>query len=632
MINSKKTIAVFMTQVTTGYRLPLCETINLTAEKLGYNVVFFNFMGVISNKHRDYGEYEYKLIDVIPYGEFDGIIIDEESFNYPGMVERLVKAIKEGAHCPVISVSSLMEDFYSVIFDDKSGVEQVVRHLYEVHGCRRIGFMSGPFVHPDAVVRLEAFKNVMKELGLPENGTGIFEGNFWFGRTREAADFFLSEERERPEAVVCANDYMAMGLCKAFKARGVSVPNDILVTGFDGTEEGQQFIPRLTTIDRKREATAETAVRLIDRINNGEKCPKVTMISADLIPANTCGCTGIDYEKEIERINLSIDQNRSTKYYLGDVIGATMKMNIVESIEDLEQAFADYAVNFGGYRSFFLMTYVDEDGKSALEKGMLYPADKVYPAIMVDRWDDHDKEKKVISIKQLLPEENKDEPRFVYVTGMHCGDRCFGYCAVTMTGHKVFNEFFTVWIVTLSVALESLLRRNNIRELISNLEDISERDGLTGLYNRRGFELHSLEAANKLQDNSTACAMVIDMDGLKRINDDYGHSEGDLAIRSLADMIKSCCGSETVAGRTGGDEFYVFAPGCSETKAERFRSRLAEKIKSFNDTAGKPYVLSASFGAFVHEKGGYDVEDMMKQADERMYAVKQTKKQRRASS
>ncbi|MBQ8965687.1 GGDEF domain-containing protein [Ruminococcus sp.] len=633
MINSRKTIAVFITQVTTGYRRSFCRNLNITAERLGYNVVFFNFLGVIGGKHRDYGDYEYKLIDVIPYGEFAGIIFDEESFTVESTLEKLVAKIKEQAKCPVISVSSLMEDFYNICFDDSSGIEKIVQHLFEVHGCRRIGFMSGPLYHNHARVRLKAFKEAMKKFGLPEEGTGIFEGDFWFNKGEEAADFFLSAERERPEAIVCANDYMMMSLLKAFKKRGVRVPEDILLTGFDGTEEGQEFIPRLTTVNYQRDEIAEIAVKLIDRINNGEECPKITTVHAQVILGNTCGCCGIDYKKEVERVNLSTDQNRTMNYYLCDVIASTLKMNIVESMKDLEQTFSDHAVNFGGYRSFCLMTYVDDDGKTSVERGMVQPTKKVFPAMLVDRWGDfRGYERKPISTEEFLPTTNNDDPKMMYVTSMHCGDRCFGYSAVTMTGAGVFNEFYNVWLATLAVALESLLRSNNIQELISDLEDTSVRDGLTGLYNRRGFESRSAEAARKMHRDEMACAMVIDMDGLKKINDRYGHAEGDFAIRKLAEFIGRGCAGGKIAGRTGGDEFYIFVPCCDEEQIDKFHRFLEADIKRFNESGEKPYTLDASFGACLHEIGpACDVEELIRIADERMYEAKQLKKQRRSA-
>lgn len=633
MINKKKCIAVFTCQVTEMYRRTFCETINLTARELGYNILYFNFMGLIGNRHHDYGDYEYKLIDVIPYGDFDGIIFDEEAFRVDGMVDKLVEQIKKKASCPVVSVTSYMKDFYNVLFDDASGIELMTKHLYEEHGCRKIGFMSGPLRHHDAFVRYEAFKRAMAEFDLPEEGAGVYEGDFWYHRGEQAADFFFAEGRERPDAIVCANDYMAIALITALKDRGISVPEDVIVTGFDGTDEGQKAIPRLTTVDKQRDRIAEAAVQLIDNICNGGESPRSVKVTAELIRGDTCGCTKVDYKREAERINKVTDENRQVNYYLGDVTAATLKMNIVDSIQDLEKAFADHAVNFGGYSNFFLMAYVNDNGQTSYEKGTVMPTGKVYPAMVVDKSGDYrDYERRVMDISEFLPPQNNDKPRAVYVMSMHCGDRCFGYSAVTMTGHGLFNEFYNVWIATLAVSLESLLRRNNILELIRSLEDTSVRDELTGLYNRRGFEQRTAEAAKKLKRGESVCAIVIDMDGLKRINDHYGHSEGDFAIRKIAEFIDHSCGDEMIAGRTGGDEFYIFATGFNEVQLEDFRASFQNSIAAFNGAQEKPYKLDASFGAYLHEVDALgNVEEYIRIADERMYAVKQRKKQSKTS-
>jgi len=631
MINSRKSIAIFTCQVTLGYRRFFCEAVNQAAIEKGYNVVFYNFYGIVGSKHTDYSDYEYKLVDVIPFSQFSGIIFDEESIAIEGLVDTLVAKIKEKATCPVVSVSSFMEGFYNLCFDDDAGIDLIVRHLYDHHGFRRIGFMSGPMWHKDGVKRYHAFKATMKALGLPEEGAGIFEGDFWYNKAKEAAEFFAGEGKELPEAIVCANDYMAMALCNELKNKGLRIPDDIIITGFDGVEEGQEYIPRLTTVDHRRDDIAKQAVTLIDNILKGNKYPETSYIEPELILGDSCGCTRADLNVEIERLNDYADFSRTIHYYLGDIIGATLKMNIVESISELERSFADYAVNFGGYRSFCVMTYVDENGKTSLEKGMNAPTQKAYPSILVDRKGDYKGiERKVITTDEFLPTESVDEPRIVYITSMHCGDRCFGYSSVSMTGTGAFNEFYYVWIATLAVAMESLLRHNNIGELITNLEYTSIRDGLTGLYNRRGFELRSYEAAKCMKKGSTACAMVIDMDGLKRINDRYGHAEGDIAIKNLADIIGTVFKDKAIAGRTGGDEFYVFVPECTEDTAAIFKKQFYFLLSDINNNMDKPYELSASFGTFVHEiTPAYNVEELLRIADERMYAEKQQKRAHR---
>ena len=631
MINSRKSIAIFTCQVTLGYRRFFCEAVNQAATAMGYNAVFYNFYGIVGSKHTDYSDYEYKLLDVIPFSRFSGIIFDEESITVAGLVDKLVTRIKEKATCPVVSVSSYMKGFYNLCFDDDAGIELIAKHLYDDHGCRRIGFLSGPMWHMDGIKRYNAFKATMTKLGLPEEGAGIFEGDFWYNKAKEAAEFFAGEGKELPEAIICANDYSAMALCKELKNKGLRIPDDVLITGFDGIEEGQEHIPRLTTVDHRRDDIAKQAVTLIDNILKGQEYPEISYVTPKLIYGDSCGCTKADPNTEIERLNGYADQTRSIHYYLSDVIGATLKMNIVESISELERSFADYAVNFGGYRSFCVMTYVDEDGKTSLEKGMNTPTKKAYPSILVDRKGDYEGiERKVISTDDFLPTESVDEPRIIYVTSMHCGDRCFGYCAVSMTGTKAFNEFYYVWIATLAVAMESLLRSNNIHELIKNLEDTSVRDGLTGLYNRRGFELRSAEASRSMRKDSTACAMVIDMDGLKHINDRFGHAEGDIAIKNLADIIGEVFKGKAIAGRTGGDEFYVFVSECTEDMVHTFRKQIYFLISELNAASDKPYNIDASFGACIHEiTPNYNVEELIRIADERMYAEKQQKRTRR---
>ena len=95
--------------------------------------------------------------------------------------------------------------------------------------------------------------------------------------------------------------------------------------------------------------------------------------------------------------------------------------------------------------------------------------------------------------------------------------------------------------------------------------------------------------------------MVIDMDGLKHINDDYGHYEGDRAIKSAAEIINQCCDSGEIAGRAGGDEFYIFAPRYSQKQLDRFIERLKSALERHNRHSNKPYNIELSYGAFLVE-------------------------------
>ena len=208
MINSLKTIAFFSCQLTSRYRRGLTVAFNTAAKEFGINIVYFNSLGKIGNKNAQYGDYEFDFLDYININKFDGVIFDGEGYNVEAMKDTVISKLR-GAKCPVVSISSHVDGFYNIEFDDAGGLKMLIEHFLDVHHFTKIGFMAGYLTHPDAQLRLAEFRAVMKERGLPEDGVGVFEGDFWFHKGEEAADYFLSQP-ERPEAVVCSNDYMAI--------------------------------------------------------------------------------------------------------------------------------------------------------------------------------------------------------------------------------------------------------------------------------------------------------------------------------------------------------------------------------------------------------------------------------------
>ena len=159
---------------------------------------------------------------------------------------------------------------------------------------------------------------------------------------------------------------------------------------------------------------------------------------------------------------------------------------------------------------------------------------------------------------------------------------------------------------------------------------MSQTDPLTGLSNRRGFEDRTREIILGYKETKTVCTMVIDMDGLKLVNDKFGHYEGDRAIRALADAIKKSSDFGEIAGRAGGDEFYVFASDYSETRVNRFIERMNECVAEYNKLNKMDYKLDFSIGTYLTEADSYGrIEDYFKISDARMYEQKTSKPGRR---
>ena len=187
--------------------------------------------------------------------------------------------------------------------------------------------------------------------------------------------------------------------------------------------------------------------------------------------------------------------------------------------------------------------------------------------------------------------------------------------------------------VTVNVLTLSLLVWLNARQLNKAEESLEEarkdkdtfcnaslRDELTGLYNRRGFLAHAEEQV-KLACSGRRELLVVfaDVDGLKAINDRYGHSEGDRALRKAAEVLLSVFRDTDLVGRLGGDEFAVLALDCSRDGFARINAHFDKMLRIANK-GDSPWELSISVGAVhVDSRHPLSMYELLDKADGMMY-------------
>lgn len=188
------------------------------------------------------------------------------------------------------------------------------------------------------------------------------------------------------------------------------------------------------------------------------------------------------------------------------------------------------------------------------------------------------------------------------------------------------------------------LRCNGQRRNLITLTDVTElaleitrlkhqcmTDELTELYNRRGFmnvSQHFIDCARR--EGRKLLLIFADLDGLKKINDTFGHAQGDLAIKDVADVLKTSMRNSDVLARVGGDEFVILTTVAQGEQADSVVARLKSNIASFNDDRLRPYLLAVSFGTSeVDPESDIELMQLLARADHRMYEYK--RKQRLAS-
>jgi two-component system cell cycle response regulator len=172
-------------------------------------------------------------------------------------------------------------------------------------------------------------------------------------------------------------------------------------------------------------------------------------------------------------------------------------------------------------------------------------------------------------------------------------------------------------------ALLYAVERNRYRTVLHNL---SLRDELTGLLNRRGF-LSLASQHLKIAERSgwTILLLFADMDGLKIINDNFGHPEGDKALRGVAGILRKTFRGSDLLARLGGDEFIALALNVTEGGALAIMMRLRQKVRDYNSQSHR-YQISLSFGVAQFDPEDHlPLDEMIAQADKALYKDKQKK-------
>lgn len=565
---------------------------------------------------------EKNVFNLVAVERYDAIILMSESFKHDKEQLELVKRAN-AAGVPIIAVDKCFEGCINISFDYGNCFREIVKHMIEGHGFRTVNFMGGIPENSYSEERLNIYKEVLEENGIAYDEKRVYYGYFWEDPTVVALDQMFEDFEAGmsvPEAIICANDAMALTVISYLRKKGYRVPEDIAVSGFDAMELERYSNPRLTTGVYNMEEMLQIVFSMIAEDDLEIRETPIPIYNRMQIGCS-CGCDGIKAKNISDEMRKLKADLHLLMAYQSEVNQMVAHFGNLDQLEVLARAVPDY-MTLLRYKDFWIgldSTFMDYMGIANSVRLSRGTKDDVKVGMLHYQMSDQQgalKDWGIISQSDIIPHRESyfEENDFCMVNVIHMRGVKVGYAVIGFDLDQFNFMAYDPFLTNLRHLLE-------LQQSQRQIMHIYERDQLTNLYNRNGF----YKKVNKIMESERdkkLTIIFIDMDGLKKVNDTYGHAEGDEALANIGRIIHENTKDEITA-RIGGDEFLIaFAGHDNAERAEKIRNLIIQGLDAYNQSSKKAYTLCASIGVFTDCVRNHSLDYFLKQADDMMYVEK----------
>jgi DNA-binding LacI/PurR family transcriptional regulator/signal transduction histidine kinase len=285
-----------------GIGLPMWSGIRDMTQKRDVNLICFP--GSNLNNPDGFEAQANIIFSLVSAETVDGVLSWSSLFGQYVSSEELAAFHDRFHPLPVVTMGSTFKQFPSMLLDSYEGMCEAVAHLIEVHGCRHLAFIRGPEMHVYAQGRYRAYVETIEAHGLQVDQRLVTPPARWGPATgREAIRILLDERSLRPkvdiDAIVSVSEDTLFGALEVLQERGIRIPNDLAIVGFDDTILSQTNTPPITTVAAPfYELGYQSTGTLLD-LMQGIKVPKVTIVPSRLVVRQSCGCVDQDVAQAV---------------------------------------------------------------------------------------------------------------------------------------------------------------------------------------------------------------------------------------------------------------------------------------------------------------------------------------------
>lgn len=602
MLNGYKLIAVCLTKIQDEVTYEFIDALYQAVKGSDYRLLLFNSFSDLYHQNV-YDEGDKSIYQLLNYDLVDAVIIKADTINDHQVIRDLIARAKE-RQIPVILLNMKAEGCYSIVPSYENVFSQLIEHVIKVHHKRKLYFLSGSMGESNSMLREKIFRETLRDCGIDPQTAKVAYGEYWYGPAERAVENWI-QSGDLPEAIICANDAMAVAACRVLKRHQIRVPEDMIVTGFDGVPSYQFHRPALSTCTRTSSVLAGKCREMLTNILEKNKPPYRDIEEYMLTIQESCGCrkqSHPDYQLCADRLCVSLWDTRVHEEFI-----LSQVERVVETI--------DMGIIGNKLNSFILpdsMVALNSDFLAATrsnvkpDPGRPFAEEMIVISSLDSNLDRH--RYALYKSAEMYPhlEGAVSEDAMFLFQSIYVENNVCGYYIVK--SKELLTDASKIHRVSkvMNLAFSLIISRMQQDHMSHSLEEMQYHDPVTGVLNLKGLVKRINELYPVWKERAIAVS-VYNIPKYQFIYENYGLKDVEETVQLTADALRMANPQDTVTARISDDSFCIIneaedqgAAGLIINDSVRAFYRF---IESFNKTQDKEYFVEVNCGCTTAAAG-----------------------------
>ena len=597
MTEKPKLIGVCLSQAHSFPNTRFVSALTGAASAEGFDVALFN-SSLDFYWHEKDNQAARAVYRAIRYELFSAILIIYHTFHDDRLVSEIVKRAHEH-HVPVICAGAELPGCWSVVNDYEQSYKSLLRHVIRDHGAKDTFFMAGMKNEPNSEDRFRCYREVLEEFSLPFRESQMAYGNYWSQPARKIVRKLIHSRKKLPQAIFCANDTMAVAVCDTLRENGFRVPEDVIVTGFDGSPVSWMVKPNLTTCGEDPDALAARIMDLLARLRAGEEPPMRITHSFRPVLSESCGCPAVPDSRfdpaSVFRQAEMLNTHENDLYYKVELM---LKQRDRDSfLKMVSQSILPDSVIYLNRRFPEIYDGADFFADSIEEDLLAVPFREPDQPLVVEP----------CTLSSLRPPPGR-KPATTVFDVIRAGANACGLFAARTEDLSRDVQLIKRLSDVLSLIFNIQLGNARQQALITHLDNSLYLDAVTGLSNLKGltrwFENYCADPASHQHPLALS---VYCINRYSYIYENYGIGDTEEIAKLTGSRLSSVNGDALIVARISDDQFVVVNSAENRAKLSRIIDRFTKvfftHIETWNAASSKQYYLEVNCGCTVVDAG-----------------------------